>query len=421
MNISSLNINSIKSPNCVQNNMSNPISFCKGKEIIVEHIDIGSQETTQPQNQTPKMAKEEVSAKLSEIEAKIVSTYNGIRQHTKEAERIITEKGIDSDEYKQCRKEEKELRRQYTQLKKDQKYYTTQLQFCIQYEKNPNTAFLYNPDIKPSEYNIIGYNSPVRKVSNMFGDDYHLPTETRELFIKRGLLDVEQVSGEKYIDISTPKNAELIAQILDKKDSLVQVFQFGRKYNLPLTAIKRMVYEGKISIIGGDKQSISEYDLVDTSDETTQETIARHVKLTPQASKKYSSSSFYQNNEVPAAYLAKIGLGKFQDIVRLYQARKLSGKTIDVQTPDGVKKKLYINVTSEAAKMNLQELRNRNKDIISKQDLMKELKMSASQLEEAILDGKLDIIPEYLFFEDSKRVFFDLSSQKINNFMNKQA
>jgi len=55
----------------------------------------------------------------------------------------------------------------------------------------------------------------------------------------------------------------------------------------------------------------------------------------------------------------------------------------------------------------LLSLRKENKSLIEKNKLAKVLKMSTSEIDAACLDGKLKIVPEFIFSSEHKNVYFD--------------
>ena len=84
-------------------------------------------------------------------------------------------------------------------------------------------------------------------------------------------------------------------------------------------------------------------------------------------------------------------------------------------TPEGekVSKELWcVDITDSRNKSALFDLRLENDNISEAKELAKELAIKTQDLIDAIKEGKISVIPEYLFKEDSKKLFVDLNDEQ---------
>ena len=160
---------------------------------------------------------------------------------------------------------------------------------------------------------------------------------------------------------------------------------------------------------------------IDTKDEFNKALMQRDfVDPTPVRS-EYFCSGGYKEKDIPVEYLEKLGFGKAEDLIKLIENKKLEGKV----SPD--KKSAVVTIDGnrdmplfgECNTTILRDLRDANPKVKSLKEMANALKITQKSLEYAIIDGDVEIIPEYIFVFDNETKYIDISTQKNQEFIRK--
>ncbi len=102
------------------------------------------------------------------------------------------------------------------------------------------------------------------------------------------------------------------------------------------------------------------------------------------------------------------------------QNGELPGVYEKVQTPAGTKIRALVNIRPFVdSEEKLLDLRRKNDDILTTSDFAKKMQIKKMDVDEAILNGELEIIKEYIFSDDHDKVFLNLKDEKTKNFIDK--
>ena len=102
------------------------------------------------------------------------------------------------------------------------------------------------------------------------------------------------------------------------------------------------------------------------------------------------------------------------------QNGELPGVYEKVQTPAGTKIRALVNIRPFVdSEEKLLDLRRKNDNIITTSNFAKKMQIKKMDVDEAILNGELEIIKEYIFSDDHDKVFLNLKDEKTKNFIDK--
>ena len=317
---------------------------------------------------------------------------------------------IDKYSYKNYKEYEKLL--QYNKEYDDTDEYLEDFGIFLKHlENHPKTAFLYNPDITCDEKREI-----LNKTDNVLtvlqaAKRFHLPIHTIAGFIRTKTIEADYAVEYSIIDMDFEVNREFFAKV---KKSILTNADFCTKYNYTQDEISKLVKSGELV-------SCSENGyVIDITDEKNVKAIEKHLKTTPLKSPKYYKSQVESyKNMVPVSYLSGLGFGKPLDLFNAVKNKKLPGRYIIKETPEGKKCNAVIDISSIFCEYALQRKRDDNENVKTIQELAKMLHLTPDDIKQALINDELEIIPEYIFGSDSRKTFIDLTKQKNIDFINK--
>ncbi len=317
-----------------------------------------------------------------------------------------------------------ETRRKNYQLDKEE--------FALRQRVNPNTAFLYNPDITVAKRKEMAAQNPSISDIRQFSRALGLKSDEPVLkWIKEGKLIYDlmprTVLSSAYIDSTLAENIEFADKIQEKLPDLRSFQDLSFEFNIPEGKLIRLLQTGGLNpleakYVEGEQTGAYIFDL---ADETNAQTLAEHVKLNPVPSKKYYKKLITTGSResilVPVTYLSRLGYGKASQLAQMIKDGVLPGVCEKIDTPSGIKTRALVDIAPYiSSEEKLTALRNRNKSVVSTSDLAKKLSLRKTDLDEAVKNGELSIIGEFIFPEDSKKVLVNLAEEKNREFFDKK-
>ena len=331
-------------------------------------------------------------------------------------------------------KKDKEMRAKrsnVTKLKKEieraEKYIKEKERYLSSLEHHPKTAFMYDPDLKPSE--IRGLISKKRRIIPVYELARSLGqhADIISAFISSGVLEADTI-GEKsgknttyYVDIDFPKNQDVINQIKEKNDTLISAFDFMKKYNVSEDNLRKYVKEGKINPFLRERENLGFNFLIDMSDDTNVQGLKSHTKLNPVPSEKYYVGMTQRQipKLVPVQYLSKLGFGEPKELFRMVKSGVLKGEIKEKITPEGRKYIVQADVAPIESERILMIKRSENKNLFTIGNFAKRNGIKKERVIEALNQGELEIIPEYIYDLDHKTPILNLRNPKNAEFLEK--
>lgn len=303
-------------------------------------------------------------------------------------------------------------------------FYSSGRQYEEKLQNHPSVAFLYNPDLSAKEkLQILDESESVFSRAGL-AKKMGLHPEKIFAWIENGNFDTEKISylifgtaDSYYIDTELPKNKAFIEYVESTLPHAIPGEDLLMKYNFSQDEIKSLVKSGKLKPVGFDnipEKNCGPYNLLfDAEDEINRLTIQRHLRITPLMSSKYGEG---KRRFVPVNYLQKLGYGSAQSLYKLVQSGKLPGK---IMPADEGKLRVSVDIGAKNAQLNLSRLRGLNPDIISAEEFRKECGLTKSAFKEAVLDGEIEIIREYIFKDDSQERLVNRKNPKNQGFLDK--
>ncbi len=308
----------------------------------------------------------------------------------------------------------------------DKKAYESRL------KENPRTAFLYSPDITQKRRMQLADENPniynIRQIAKLLG----LKSQNQVLkWIKEGKFDYDLIPrsllSTAYIDMKTPQNSDFISAIESMLPNCRNFEELLFEYNITKGRLESLIREGQLIPLESTYQDGDSFDsfIFDTTNENNNKILTEHTKLHPVPSKKYYKEYSTDGNikpiMVPVTYLSKLGYSSAKQLANLLKSGKLPGICEKVETPNGPKIRALVNIGPYfESEVKLNELRQQNKNIISSTELAKNLRIRKSDIDEALLNGELEIIKEYIFPNDSKKDLIDLSNPLNKDFVDRK-
>ncbi len=297
-------------------------------------------------------------------------------------------------------------------------------------ETHPKTAFLYDPDI--DDYKKIAMlkalpNIEIKK-SKELAQELGIPTNIIKSHIRQGIFIVDIVDGRSIagldrssytyiIDTDYKANETYFRRIKELTDSVIESGEFYSRYNFSENTVAKYIKEGKLVTFFGEGDNTAVF-YIDPNDEINAQTIKEHLKTTPLKSEKYykSSAQDYKTLLVPASYLSKLGFGSIKEIHEGINNGTIKGNA--QRQPDG-KIKVTVDIASNETEQALKAMRSKNRSIATVEQLAKRLNIKPEEIENALIDDEMEIIPEFIFDLDYKETYIDLRKEKNAKWLDK--
>lgn len=299
-------------------------------------------------------------------------------------------------------------------------------------QTNPEVAFLYDPKLTVKEKEQMASEKPYLEstfsLAKTLGLKSYLPVVK---WMNEGKLDYDLIPrtllSSGYIDTQTEQNSDFINQIQEKLPHCTSPKQMQFDFNITDGALIRMLQEGDLKPLEATYKRGETIDsfIFDLEDETNSATLSEHTKLNPVPSEKYYKKRVTDGNikpiYVPVTYLARLGYSSAVNLAQMLKTGALPGIYEKVQTPQGPKIRAIVDIAPYSeSEMKLNAIRNGSKNIISTSDLAKKLNIRKSEIDEALKNGELEIIKEYIFPDDAKKVLVNLADNKTKDFADKK-
>ena len=279
---------------------------------------------------------------------------------------------------------------------------------------NPNVAFLSDEKYTwPQRRSILRAHPEIvslQKLSKVEDSVF------KSLWCNNKYFVLNKTNIGNMLDTSYELNKENYGRLA--KDGLYSFSEVREKYGFSEKELNRYVQEGYIEPIKLKNIATDEEEpvhVLDINNEKNQKGIERYkflgslVKESPHLDKEY----------LPVKYLVSLGFGSEKELLQLTKTKKLTGKTVPFKTKDGVKEEFCI-FYKKCAEGELQFLRNENKNVMDTEQFAKRARMSQTEVESAIVDGKLKIIPHYIFESDKDKLFIHLKYPQNAEFLDKK-
>lgn len=322
-----------------------------------------------------------------------------------------------------------ERRKEAVRLQKQHKKEEAQKVFEEQTQLHPATAFMYDPELKLSEkFELISQN-PNIKSSFDLARELGVRCEVVNAWNKAQALHVEHPSHsdlvrEQYIDVDFEQNKVFLEMIKKKLPTSMPAGKFINMHNIKENQFREYLVKGEFVPLGTEFMSGLGIDnlLIDTSNPQNRQTLEKVHRMRPVPSVLYEKSHDYSGVHipitVPVLYLSRLGFGDPKQLADMVVAGKLPGETKKV-VKDG-KEKYSVKVDIEpyvASEEVLKRLRAKNSDVSEAKDLTKKLGVKLSDIRYWMQNGDVDIINEYIFYDDYDKVFINTQTPKNKAFL----
>lgn len=314
--------------------------------------------------------------------------------------------------------EEKEQRKG---LKKRLKHQTRQLkeyEYCLNVCKNgPKTAVFADKSLKKEKLERICIKLGLVGL-DFFAYKLGVDGSVAENWRKSGAIGCYRAEGPRIkeelyvIDRYEKKTREFLDNFIQRQADLLTPEAFMKKYSISFEEYRYLQTCGKLKFFGIDECTCSDTSrcdvsnvLVDTKDEKTIETIETIKKSRPRPSR------FMKKDKIPASYLQGLGFADMDTIAQCISDGSLKGSVVKEEKNGKTSYKIFVD-NSEDNKRKLKSLRKENNGVIEITELAKQTKRPVLEIQKAILDGKLKIIPYYILGSDEDKVFISTKNKK---------
>ena len=290
--------------------------------------------------------------------------------------------------------------------------------------KNPNSAFLYNPDMtyeeKVAELKKRPEIKPVQKViCNLNIDSQSIKDDIFEFDILEKPITQyyrPRTLNMRYIDTENPFNKETIARLNAKRKHLYDFDKYTHKYNMPNEIFRRYLKLGRMEryeVYPERADKLGNHScIIDASSEKNIKAIENFRKLNLRSKFLDRLLKSRRNDKVYANVLdlKKFGIKDCSAIAKAIKSGTIDGLIKEKETDKGKKYCVYADLNSERSRKYLSAMRNR--DCMEVKAFSKKYNIPISELEDAYFENKIDYYPTALFPTDWGSQYIDVTSER---------
>ncbi len=270
---------------------------------------------------------------------------------------------------------------------------------------------------------------PTLKTYSQFAEEMGVTEDFVKLCAKTKLIETDHLETTyeghlHFIDTGFEKNKEFINYLKGKLPSSISGGQIQVNYNIKDYEMKRYLENREAMPIGLPYETgfgICNV-MLDKLDPINQALIAKVRRQRPIPSEKYYKGNSYLSAQppkmVPVSYLSKLGFGDPKMLAQMILSGKLPGVCEKVEKGGQTKYSAKVDITpyikSEEV---LRDLRKKNPDVIKLQDLAQQMHLRPADIRYFMQNGDIDIIPEYIFWDDYNSVFINKKDPKNSVFL----
>lgn len=292
----------------------------------------------------------------------------------------------------------------------------TEEEYQKRLKQNPNTAFLYSPHLTQDEKEAMIKKNPTLKTTKEIGEK--IGRQAHEWVDKRFFeIDnfIPQKNGKynipiRIFDTTIPINKENLEKLESAKNNIFTSSEIARKTNISSYEIDRSVKRGLIhpfTLKDKERNEQVKTQFIDFTDEKNQAGFERAKKLSPQRSKHERGFWSRKPYLVNVIELSKLGYGTPKELATKVKEKKFPGEIRKVTTETGETKIVAkVDLSVFGMQEELYFLKRNNCKTIT--ELCEETRIPREKIENAILDGSLKAITEYLSFEDGRELFVNV-------------
>lgn len=298
-----------------------------------------------------------------------------------------------------------------------------------QMQKHPATAFLYNSEIQTSERAKMAAQIPTLKTYDQFAEEMGVTEDFVKLCARTELVEVDHLETTyegrlHFIDTEFKKNKEFINYLREKLPSSVSGGQFQVDYNIKDHEMKSYLENREAMPIGLAYETgfgICNV-MIDKLDPINQALIAKVKRQRPIPSTEYHCTSLdarcKRTQMVSVCYLSKLGFGDPKTLAQMVISGQLPGTAKKTEKNGKIVCSAKVDISSSSrAESILKGLRKKNPDVIKLQDLAQEMNLRTADIKYFMQNGDLDIIPEYIFWDDYNSVYINKNDPKNSVFI----
>ena len=294
---------------------------------------------------------------------------------------------------------------------------------------NPNTAFLYNPDLSyEDKVKELKKHPEIMQIGDVVSGFKFSSIDVGDDIFALDILDVpargkNRKKSIRLIDTSFENNKDAIDALNENKNNLIGFSRFRAKYdlskgeffkNLKLGRFERFSLNDDVNKQGKPSR------IIDLSSEKNIQTLSNLDKLDNHSKilSKLLSAERGEKIYVDISQLADFGISDFETITKAIEEEKIEGRISTTTDEDGNEKQtVKINLNSQRAQKFLKYLRSKQ---CMRADLFaKKYNIPMSEIEDAFFEGKIDFYPKALLPTDWGDRYVDLKSEKNIDYFNK--
>lgn len=277
-------------------------------------------------------------------------------------------------------------------------------EYLEHFEDDPVTACLYSPFVHPNDLHSELLATGVFK--SLASSD-----ELADALKSSGLIIPSQFDKPIYriYDLRNMQNKKIF-DLIDNEAYYATQKQTAKYYDIPEYYLKKLPLK-RLSLDGIENlNGFCPSEFINREDSETKLLLEAESKKWERT--RPERSPYRIGEEIPAKYLASLGFGNVAILRQMVETGQLSGRFVKVQTEDGPRLRTLVNTNDKRFQETLRKLRDDNKGVSSCKELAKELGITQRQLLSDIANGKIDIIPEYLFVFDNEAKYIDKRIEK---------
>lgn len=299
----------------------------------------------------------------------------------------------------------------------------TQEKYEEQQRINPNTAFIYNPNLTPEQKQKMIDESPILTQGHPFSEKTNLKTPdwyNRECFVFDSFFYERPKKSPQLInvyDLTIPINKKNFDKLEQNAPNLLSFDDICAENNIWNDYLRSYINRGHLrpfTLTDKNGQKERNIRLVDVTDPINIEGLERLKKLAPITVERKGQSPYPTSKIscwISIPELSRLGFGEQKELLEHLKAGRLKGKLEVVEKEDGTKKlRAAVDINRLENQDLLEDVRTFRCEFIS--DLAQKTGINIETIENEILNGNFVTIKDLLSIGRKKEPLINIEEEQ---------
>ncbi len=301
--------------------------------------------------------------------------------------------------------------------------------YKAQLEKNPNTAFLYDPSLSHVEkIKELNKHPEIKTVGNALKNTHIGADAVMDDLFEFDILTTEyethgsiKTKETRLIDSTYAKNKESLEMLSNRSEDLYDYASFRKRFKMPVEDFINYLRLGRLEKLNPDTENNTTCPhsrILDITSEKNKKAVLLYRTLNQRSGylDKLIDAERGEKIYADTQDLKNYGINNEKLIAKLIKKGSIDGKILEDEDNNALT--ILVNLNDRKTASTLRYIRSKN--CVDIEAYSAKYGIPVPELEDAFMDGKLDLLCRPLFMGEFGKPMIDLTSRKNLEYLNNE-